>query len=297
MTGPYNPFAPLPPMFQGTTPQGGDESETRLSQLAKKFPPQWGDSKEMDFATSELVGSNLVRWQGEDTDVRVWRVYLSPWMPKADITNVFPASGTSYVQPVLWGSQQPGVYDSMGISNGRMFLYGRITFGTGGQRHVAYCDWPRRGLLLQVGGSYVQLDAIQFSSSINPPGIALNRLPIISATLAPEPGGGDSASPATYTYPINLNSEVDTQIFQIPPFARTFTPLFDRATLTGVVVLSVRSAPGGALIDSWTFDATTPPVGGPVELQLPIPQDSGVVEITMLDASDLQAGCMFHLDL
>lgn len=290
-------FGHLPPAFDG--PAGaGETGETRLAMLKAKYTAQYGDSVEYPFTPSDVVGNNLIKWQGDETDVLPWRVYLGPWQPKPSLApNDFPAATTSYAIPTPWVQSQPGIFDSMGISNGNVQIFGRLYFGSGGQRHVAYVDWPRRGALVQVSASYVQLDAVANATSLAPANINATQLPILQATLGPEPGGGDSAAPATFTYPISSSASA-LHTFQVPPFARTFTVLLDRTTPLATTILVVcRQDPGGLVTASWTWDETTAPLGGPVEVQLPIPSTTGVVEVSNVDTTEFQVGALFHLDL
>jgi hypothetical protein len=251
------------------------------------------------------VSQDLIRFVGEKTDINSWRVYLGPWQPSPRITIQDLISTVHYADPTPWAFPEPTNYDSMTS----IPLYARIQWGSGGIQHNAFVDWPKRGLLLQISGSSVQVTALAdtFSANAN-----VEQLPLLQATLGPEPGGGDADNPATFTYapeggelfvgpPIT-----STRNFQIPPFARSFVPLVNLANLidTGAaIVVSVQNFPGNFGLNNEQQTWKTP-VGGVYDQNFgqdtfPISgQQSGNVRITIIGGPiGPQFGCMFLLDL
>lgn len=263
---------------------------------------QFGDTKTLDFTSTpgltQAVGTNVIRWQGLDkSDARAWRMYLGPWQPKPEIVVSAPLD-TTYDSPHPWaGDGAPDRFDRMFE---RMLIYGRITFGSGGATQMAFVDWPVRGCLVQVSGSYVQLDIVASSGALTANDNL--QLPILAATLGPEPGGGDSAAPATFTYPalpLTKSNAIATWTFQIPPFARTFKLLpqnLDGTTAPAATQLLVSVQNKGA-VSATTYNLALP-LADP-STDYPIPQSAADVVITSVSAG-LPLGAiavLFHLDL
>jgi len=255
---------------------------------------QFGQALEVDVSGGGdlvVVAKDCVRWKGEGPwDVRPWRVYLAPWQPRANI-DVIPLATGAYATPTPWVTP-PGRYDSF-VS---VPIYARIQWGAGGLSNTAYVDWPKRGLLLQASGSYIQVDGVG-NTSVG--GTDVNELPILGATLGPEPGGGDAAAPATYTYRRQLPDETGTAYFQIPPFARSFHPLLDRPALIAAGATTVQIAtfnsPALAFIeDAYELNLDECPC------LIPVTNAATIVRISTglapVDATRF-IGCLFQLDL
>lgn len=260
-----------------------------------------------------IASKDLIRFVGDKTDVNAWRVYLGPWQPQPMMPVPPILVATEYADPTPWAPPQPTQFDSFPPFP----CYARVMWGSGGIQHTAYVDWPRRGLLLQVSGSYLQVNAFVDTSSATPhvPATA-NNLPLLQATLGPEPGGGDALNPATFTYP-NQNAQESggvaqwVQNFQVPPFARAFVPVMDFSLLVssgGNLKISTQGIPQpigsignndrqiwetpiGGVYDQELFTAHPLPIGG---------QEIGSVrfEVTPGGPAALASfGCMFFLDL
>jgi hypothetical protein len=255
------------------------------------------------------VAKDVVRWKGvSDSDVQPVRIYLGPWQPRPDCLGVALLSG-SYAQPTPW-AEPPTVYDSM-ILEGVItlgppvitsMLYARIVFGAGGVVHNAYVDWPPRGLLLQVSAHYVQVDGV---GNFTPAGgVNPTTLPLLQAHVAPEPGGGDAGNPGTFTYPVVNTGDVVPLVFQVPPFARAFTPLIPRGTLIAMgitqmnfVVFSMQNFPTD---QEFVFPLA---LGAdfPDTIAIPLSGSAASIRVTAIGAGPapgtVWCGMMFHLDL
>lgn len=218
------------------------QAQHKVSILSTSEQAQYGQSLQMRTSTSNSamasVAKDLVRWKGvSESDIQPVRVYLGPWQPNPQLQGVALNAGNVYATPTPW-AEPPNVYDSM-ISEGQLVLpgpvrqklYAKVMFGAGGVQHVAYVDWPPRGLLFQIGASYVQIDAVGDFTPAG--GVVPEQLPLLRAHIAPEPGGGDAANPGTFTYPVSDTAVNTSLVFQVPPFARAFTPLIPRAVIQG----------------------------------------------------------------
>jgi hypothetical protein len=272
--------------------------------------PQYGQVLDTRRETTTMQGTGLgagatytlnkdcVRWKADDpASILPVRIYLGPWQPQADLATTNPVVG-NYALPTPWTmDSNPTRYDNMASSRG---IYARVDFGAGMVQHTAFVDWPKRGLLFQVGASYVQ---------VNGYGSFLTRfpatLPIISASMALEPGGGDSPQPATFTYPSQLAvNPTNAIIFQVPPFARAFTPIFNFASgaAANPTTILIQVANGDM---AWQFDMTQPNTF-PQSMTFPVPgQESGggganpedVVISAPGFVGAFNVGCTFYLDL
>lgn len=284
------------------------DDHKRLLELEKtKGTLQYGQTLQITPSGSnpDLVRANqdLIRFMGEKTDVNAWRVYLGPWQPNPRLVIPGIIAGATYADPTPWAPPEPRNYDGMTTIQ----AYARVEWGSGGVQHEAFIDWPKRGLLFQVSGSYVQVNAFVDTLSSN---ISVTDLPLFKATLAPEPGGGDALSPATFTYPTE-NGELDvgppitfTRFFQIPPMARSFVLVADiaRALFTGsqyLIETKIFPLVGSGAIQSWIT-----PVGGVFDqdfARVPFPivgQEAGVVQVTRIGGGLVERfGLMFQLDM
>ncbi len=288
----------------------------RLRELQKKRPSQYGQSFQVapnsGAGTIVTHSADVIRWESEgEWDVRPWRVYLRPWQPQPDIAVIPLAAGNTYADTggppgtTPWNTP-PGNYNSFTSFS----TYARVHWGTAGVRHEAFVDWPERGLLFQVSGSYVQIDAIGQGTNLVAPNET--RLPLLGASIGPEPGGGDSPEPATFTYrkvppPDPTAVEMTSACFSTPPFARSFTPIvawdsFATVPITRFVVEVWRDpALTGFPIESWRWD---PSVN--VEMNrasFPLHVNGAIVRYRWGQAQpfpvteDISTGCRFQLDL
>lgn len=258
---------------------------------------QFGDSVALNFVNAagvaQDVATNLIKWNGlAKWDTRAWRVYLGPWVPKAGIAVTAPLL-TTYAIPTPWGNNgPPDRFDRFVPS---LSLYARIHFGSAGGVHAAYVDWPPRGCLVQVSGSYVQVDALAVSGTVT--AADAPNLPIIAASLTPEPGGGDSAAPATFTYPAYPLPDATTVVtFQIPPFARTFQII--PGTVADATALDIKLTSPGAVA---AFAEYTVALPLSPSTNYPIPQSAKDVVIKASGGTPPYTtttfGLLFHLDL
>lgn len=279
--------------------------EHRLKQLEVIKPElQFGTG----FQVNAVVGgqitnlaANLIRFVGEKSDVNNWRVYLSPWgLAPGQQAGLF--AGRVYAVPTPWaGAGTPAVFDNFFDDN----IYARVRWGAGGVQHEAYVDWPKRGCLFQVGGSYLQVDAVCTGiTAFGPPPLNAGH-PFLQASLAIEPGGGDSDSPGTFTYRRQPPQVApDAWLFQIPPFARTFRVLADQSglALAGIgtaYTIEEVSKPTGQILQSFLWT----PGGVPADLMQDNVQLTGAgsdVRITMINPTGSgldDMGLLFSLDL
>lgn len=297
-----------------TTPHDLRLAASKIPNLATTNEPQLGQSVQMIRSpmngANAIAAKDVVRWKGTtEYDVQPLRIYLGPWQPRPDLPGAALPATYVYAKPTPW-SEPPNRYDSMipeffdPLTGVASMLYARITFGAGGVVHQAYVDWPPRGLLLQVSASYVQVDGV---GGFTPPGgVNEAKLPLLQAHVAPEPGGGDAANSATYTYPTYNSGDVTPVVFQVPPFARAFTPVVPRQTLLGVgfniisMTFTELGMDGSSIIGSRIYNVA---VGAdfPDDRALPL---SGTTSMVVVDAiqtgpapGTVFCGMMFHLDL
>jgi hypothetical protein len=289
----------------------------RLEELEQSGGQQYGTTLRITPRPGDAnlvqVSLDLIRFQGQKVDINAWRLYLGPWQPSPKIQLdtggiIFLAadgSTVNYAQPTPWAPPQPRNFDAMTSID----AYARIMWGAGGVQHTAFVDWPRRGMLLQVSGSTVQVNALVDTKSQN---ATADQLPLLSASLGPEPGGGDAVQPATFTYSPSEGEflagppRTFARNFQIPPFARAFVPVVNLSKLiadSAVVNVSVQTLPGSLELDNEQQTWMTP-VGGAYDPAFgmdPFPicgQQSGNVRIVITtEGSSPRFGCMFLLDL
>jgi len=262
-----------------------------------------------------LASKDLVRFNATKVDITPLRVYLGPWQPRNGIPIApAPVVTATYVDPTPWAPPEPRTFDSMAD----IPFYARIMWGSGMVQHTAFVDWPKRGLLLQLSGSYLQVNAFV---DVGSPAINPLVLPLVQATMAPEPGGGDSVQPATFTYRPSIGTNFGAGPpfaqfwnFQVPPFARAFalvlplTVIRDAALTVDVatqIFPAIIGTSAGNEVQRWTipdpvagysaFDLTTSavPIAG---------QAAGVVRVELGPAAAIplvppRIGCMFYLDL
>lgn len=260
-----------------------------------------------------LASKDLIRFNATKVDVTPLRVYLGPWQPRNGIPVNAPIDTATYIDPTPWAPPEPRTFDAMAD----IPFYARVMWGSGMVQHTAYVDWPKRGLLLQLSGSYLQVNAFVDTTS---PAINPLVLPLVQATMAPEPGGGDSVQPATFTYRPTIGTLFGTEPgsrfwnFQIPPFARAFVlvlpmPVIEDNALTvdvaAQIIPSIITTVAGNDVQRWrqpdsalvydqralTSDAL--PLCG---------QSVGLVRVELGPGGNIplvppRIGCMFYLDL
>jgi len=268
-----------------------------------------------------LLSSNLLRFTGTKFDVVPLRVNLAPWSFPAAMP--VPAPAAAYAGPAPWGPPQPGQWDNF-IGE----VYARIKWGAGGEQNLAYVDWPVRGTMLQVSGSYLEVNPLVSANDLT--GIDAAQLPLLTATLGFEPGGGgDTARRATFTYPKQIGTDsfgppIRRWYFQVPPWARSFVPLVDTVNFFPTVTairLAVQPFPAtiaigpniaswnyvtGANLDDFTTRADPYPLPGST-LLTPAPATTRGGAVVTVEVDDPTAvspldfarylGCMFNLDL
>lgn len=283
----------------------------RLQTLFEKYPPQYGQTDRPNIVTGAgglvTLAKDVVRWKGEPWDLTPIRIYLGPWQTQPNIT--LPSTpDANYAKPTFWASP-PTVFDAFG----NVHVYARVNFGAGGVHHVAYVDWPVRGLLLQVSTDSVQIDGVCHDLGATPPP---QTLPILGASMGIEPGGGDAAAPATYTYrrqAVNAMSPDFGIDFQVPPFGRSWVPLFDVPGLVAAGATSIRviqrPRPGTSPVTpQYVFEIPLVPFDeDALQGTWPVVSSEGGAVIRLeivgpagpLDPNDptLWLGMMFHLDL
>ena len=285
-----------------------ERADGKVPQLVANVPVQFGQSLQLQIpstATQTIaVGiKDVVRWKGvSESDIQPARIYLGPWQPQPGLTPI-AAPVNPYAAPTPWTSYPPLVYDSMvpqGFSATGNMLYARISFGGGGVQHQAYVDWPPRGLLFQVSAHYIQVDGVVSGTVPVDP----DTLPRLLAHLGPEPGGGDAVNAATFTYPFQ-EFGTNSILFQVPPFARAFTPLMDRqqmialgATQLTVAQLSMTNTPNvnthvwdATVGNDWPDDRGIPLSGYTSNLFMSVQPTGGGAN------QPVRAGMVFHLDL
>jgi len=277
----------------------------KITPLSTAFPVQYGQSLVVRVTQPGAGGGlatlakDVVRWKGKSgSDIQPMRVYLGPWQPQPNIASP-GGPAVFYQKPTPWQTPEPLQFDF--FREGQ--IYARINFGAGGVQHQAFVDWPPRGLLFQVSAQYIQVDGV--GTLTTPPGFDDPNLPILLAHVAPEPGGGDAVQPATFTYPPidffapPLGTAI---IFQVPPFARLFTPVLNRETMIATALPGVIIRENGPPVgNTWVFDATVPN-DFPNDRAFPL---SGFAKQLIFQATDaggvfvdtINMGCMFLLDL
>lgn len=280
----------------------------RLKLLQQQRPSQYGQSFEVlptqASVTTANLASNVVRWDSEGKwDVSPWRVYLRPWQPRTNVTIQAINPIVAYALPTPWspGPTVPNERTTAGrfTSFADLQIFARVSWGCDGVIHEAYVDWPTRGLLFQVVGQYVQIDAVGRPSDPS----AANILPVLGASIGPEPGGGDAASPATFTYVRQLNSGSDATFspaFVIPPFAREFEIVVDWDALIadGCTEMIIRAAQNADLVFSqqtWVFDPSTD--SSVQTLKFPVDTLASIITIEHNAGGQHAFGMRFLLDL
>lgn len=281
----------------------------RLSELEQtKGTLQYGQTLQVSPGPGSpdlvLASKDLIRWLGDKTDVNAWRVYLGPWQVRSTIVSDPALSTTFYANPTPWAPPEPRVFDSFA----QIPVYARVQWGSGGVQHQAFIDWPRRGLLFQITGNYLQVNAFV---DVGSPGVSIEQLPFLQATMGPEPGGGDATVPATYTYSVAAATMIGGGLlrwaFQIPPFARAFIPIYNALaweTYASPLTIATQYQPAaiGAIAGN---DQSVWQLGGggvydPLFARDPFPiagQGAGVVSMETALGIAPFAGCMFLLDL
>jgi hypothetical protein len=267
----------------------------------------------LSFASNGVAttdASQPVRWGGEKWDINAWRLYLGPWRPQPEILITTGNVDTAADFP---GEGIPPGYNpdaEVALAKG-LQLWAQISWGSGGIRHVAFVDWPIGGALCQVSGSYVQVDvvgvAIDFSGSMGDDDPS--KLPNVAATLSEEPGGGDSARSATFTYPFqSLDWTAHAGInFPVPPFARSAFfewdntgPIVDAANYASSATIEFLRL-DGTTEGSYVYSFTAGDIGDPRE-GIPIPPLCAVVRVVPTfpggaSPKTFEVGCSFELDL
>jgi hypothetical protein len=289
-------------------------SASKVTALSTNTSVQLGQSLQLrpnTAGSSQLstAAKDLARWRGKsESDAQPIRIYLGAWQPNPKLpgNTVLPPTWSDYMQPTPWQLPQPTQFDAFATGS----LFARISFGVGGVQHVAFVDWPPRGLLFQVSAQYVQVDA--YGTLAIPPGGDETTLPRLLAHIAPEPGGGDSVQPGTYTYPnIDFNPNPGPNagvLFQVPPFARAFRPLIDQSeaiNLQQAYVVTVQSNPQGGISHSWLldpfdyngFNREDLPLDGTARDVVIQAIDSTALPGTITPKTTVNVGCMFLLDL
>jgi hypothetical protein len=204
------------------------DSERRQELDAQLGRQQWGSvASLLDFnadGSGIIDNAQVIRWGGDDWDTNPWRVYLSPWRPKPLM--LVDAADESIIADFATIGVAPGMDPNRVVSfSPGVMVWAKVIWGTGSTRNVAWVDWPIAGLLLQVSGRYVEVDILaasyvvsEHSGDADP-----SKLPDLPATLSDEPGGGDSARSATFTYPMqSLDWNAHDGInFPVVPFARS----------------------------------------------------------------------------
>lgn len=285
----------------------------KVTALSSNIPVQLGQSLQMrpnpgdpNFSTA---AKDVVRWKGKSpSDIQPVRIYLGPWQPNPAIDSSavgpFPTFDT-YMKPTPWQTPEPFQFDAFAPTS----LYAKVSFGGGGVQHVAYVDWPARGLLFQVSANYVQVDAQGIAGDGLTP-VPVEQLPRLLAHISPEPGGGDSVQPATFTYPrIDFVPNTIGPVFQVPPFARACRPLIDQIDLINqdfiLFVRGVTKPVGG--VGVWQYVLNPFDYNGFNRSDIPL---DGMTKDIILDASLFtgfpgvitprsinNAGMIFMLDL
>lgn len=253
-----------------------------------------------------VVGGQPVRWQGDVYDITPWRVYLGPWRRKQGqaITDEDDTIADDFAFPVPFAGR------SEVAMTPDLVLYGRVSWGSGGVQHSAWVDWPVAGLLCQASGSYLAVDVIALVTTGDVDAIDVTKLPDLAATLSLEPGGGDSARSATYTYPFqSLDWTAHTGInFPVPPFARSVYFQWDNSQGAGnpnyaesVTIRFCRPdvdpVTGGEGVYFYTFASGD--IGDPRE-GIPIPAGTAYVRLEPTFEAEpgvFSVGASFELDL
>lgn len=288
----------------------------RLNELElHKGTMQYGQNLQVTLAPDApdlvIASKDLIRFVGDKTDLQAMRIYLGPWQPKNGIPIPPTITTETYADPTPWAPPEPRTFDAMSP----IPVYARIMWGAGGIQHVAFVDWPKRGLLLQASGSYWQVNAFVNTVALNAHVPATqDNLPLLAATIGPEPGGGDAANPATFTYFSQATQDsgggaMAFQNFQIPPFARAFIPVFrfdEFVAAGGSLKIATQELPN--VIGGFGFNdqqVWTTPIGGVYDQDLftvdPLPitgQQAGNVRMEFTPGASVGAlGCIFLLDL
>jgi hypothetical protein len=258
--------------------------------------------------TAIVNGAQPIRWQGEVWDILPWRVYLGPWSGKDTLAlnSTDNAIVADFAAPAyLWKARSEIAFTS------DMAMYARVQWGTSTASHIALVDWPVAGLLMQVSGSYVSVDALAVPLIEDPTTIDITKLPDVTATLSLEPGGGDSARSATFSFPTQaLDWSTSAGInFPVPPFARSVYLQWDNtrngadtnyATAATIRFCRADVAPATGSEAVYVYDFAAGAIGDPRE-GIPVPPSCAYVRVeptfSVGSTKVFAVGASFELDL
>jgi len=268
-------------------------------------PVQWGDSLQAEIdvlpgGTTIQASKDLVWWQGDaQADVVPWRIYLGPWGDAP----VRPDGKVNNPTPMLPLKSQ---------------VRAVVQWGSGGQTLSALVDWPVQGQLIQVSGQSVRVRIDLAPDELNV--LNLGRpVPRFTATLCPEPGGGDSVAPAQFTVRPTLYSVITDDtiaaavpsgggagvakgIVQIvPSWARTWACYLNQAEWSDPVWLAQYDVVGTLLTASWWDPSTADQFNALCAGSITLPLVNGANRIVVAYAGapplSVRIGTRFDLDL
>lgn len=303
----------------------------RLKTLeVEKGTQQLGETLKLttqNHGTTSIATKDLIKITGTKFDVQPWRVYLAPWEPRSDM--IPPAAPATYASPTMAQLAGSQTQSAPQLDNMIGTIYAKLTWGAGGYQQVCYCDWPVRGQSISVSTSFLQVSAAV--NDLITGALTEFQLATLAASVGPDPGGVN-ARPPTYTYPKQNGVAAVGPAgfrwhFQVPFYARSFTPLVDISNLfragtfteMRIAVQHIPSPITGAGVSnlmSWFYTNTNPQLQGidwPLEpFKLPgqtidiaapvtnlIAGHTVTIEIddTAAASAIRRVGCMFELDL
>jgi hypothetical protein len=270
----------------------------------------------------KVAGAQVLRFNGEHFDLNPWRVYLGPWRPKSQILV------RTVDDEIIADFAFPATVDLRGwnpeaqiAQSNSLLVYALVKWGSGGFQQSALVDWPVAGLLLQVSGSYVEVNAIAIPRAVTDTEDAADpsKLPDLAATLAEEPGGGDASRAATFTYPFQsldwativpdpTTGNVGIN-FPVPPFSRKVSfafdnsgPVDDAANYATTAIIRFRHPDSTTLEEGvYFYDFSSADELDSVVLEMAVPAGCGYVRVEFLFPVTVTptagVGASFELDL
>jgi hypothetical protein len=156
-------------------------------------------------AEDQIAGPVVSRVQVPNWAARSWNITMGA--PR--FTGAGKTGNGVIVGPLGFTGTTDAVYPAIGTQ-------GLIKWGMGGAQHQALVDWGNGGAV-QVHGSYVELDAISPASWTLPAGVRV----FVAGSIAPATTSARQAAPPTLSTPDVLIAAGATQIFLVPPYAKS----------------------------------------------------------------------------
>jgi hypothetical protein len=255
-----------------------------------------GRARASSLTAVQVVGAQVLRFQGDVTDFNPWRLYLGPWLPQS--TLAVPDVVTDNILPGLFPPALP-TYNEAALLSGYsdLLIYASVRWGTAVPNQRAIVDWPLRGQLLNVSGNFASVDAFAIGADLFSDGDASSRLPDLPATMSDDAGGTINATAcATLTYPFQLvdlgtafvdpTTDLPGINCTVPPFAKAVRFMWDntktaptgKTYATGANIRLRRSASTTEEDGVYVYDWDAGDIGDPRQ-GIPLPASTAYVRV------------------